>query len=366
MTTVFDVVFEGGGAKGIALSGAVAALEARGIGIRRFLGTSAGAITAANLAVGYTGQDILQGSLVKTPQGKPIYTTFSDGPKDLTEAQLLDSGLGQLLGKVDLPLIPLKAEQRIDAVVLRSLDRLPGMRTVFSVMELGGMNAGDGFLDWMQKSLEAKGTGFGTATFAELFEQTGRDLSVVATDTTDRSQLVLNHRTAPGVPVSWGVRMSMSIPFFFVPAHWDAAWGPYLGQDIAGHEIVDGGVVSNFPLRLFTDADTDEVIAWMGPPPDPVRILGLYLDANLEVPGAGPGTPATHDHARLVERIEGLVDTMMGAVDNSVLTTHADLVCRLPVKGYGTTDFNVSEARVRALFNAGTAACDAYLDAHGF
>jgi len=34
----------------------------------------------------------------------------------------------------------------------------------------------------------------------------------VASDTTESQLLVLNHLTAPGCPVVWAVRMSMSIP----------------------------------------------------------------------------------------------------------------------------------------------------------
>ena len=49
-----NLVFEGGGVKGIAYSGAIKILEKKGImkDIQRVAGTSAGAITATLLAVG--------------------------------------------------------------------------------------------------------------------------------------------------------------------------------------------------------------------------------------------------------------------------------------------------------------------------
>src|SRR3954453_6352371 len=53
-----DLVFEGGGVKGIAFGGALAALDDAGYEIKRVAGTSAGAITAALVAAGYTAQEL--------------------------------------------------------------------------------------------------------------------------------------------------------------------------------------------------------------------------------------------------------------------------------------------------------------------
>lgn len=58
--TYRNLVLEGGGIRGIAYGGALAALEERGIldSMQRVGGTSAGAIQAALLAVGYTPLEI--------------------------------------------------------------------------------------------------------------------------------------------------------------------------------------------------------------------------------------------------------------------------------------------------------------------
>jgi NTE family protein len=53
-----DLVFEGGGVKGIGLAGAVATLEERGYVPQNVAGTSAGAITAALLAAGYSAAEL--------------------------------------------------------------------------------------------------------------------------------------------------------------------------------------------------------------------------------------------------------------------------------------------------------------------
>src|SRR5262249_42911955 len=56
---VVDVVFEGGGAKGLAFVGALQALQEADLRIRRVVGTSAGAITALMLAAGYTAHELM-------------------------------------------------------------------------------------------------------------------------------------------------------------------------------------------------------------------------------------------------------------------------------------------------------------------
>jgi len=55
-----NLVFEGGGVKGIAYTGALEVLEKKGIlnNIQRFAGTSAGSIVAVFLAVGFTPKEI--------------------------------------------------------------------------------------------------------------------------------------------------------------------------------------------------------------------------------------------------------------------------------------------------------------------
>ncbi len=53
-----DVVFEGGGVKGIGLIGAICCFEDYGYEFNMLAGTSAGSIIAALLAVGYTGREL--------------------------------------------------------------------------------------------------------------------------------------------------------------------------------------------------------------------------------------------------------------------------------------------------------------------
>ena len=69
-----DLVFEGGGVKGIGLAGAFSYLDEQGFKPQRVAGTSAGAITAALVAAGYSG-DELQSLVLEEMKFK----SFEDG-----------------------------------------------------------------------------------------------------------------------------------------------------------------------------------------------------------------------------------------------------------------------------------------------
>lgn len=350
----FDIVFEGGGAKGSAFVGALTALKEAGHTTRRLVGTSAGAITAALSAVGYSPEEMLAAVNEKLPNGKPRFSTFLDHPRgsDFTAAQREASDTMRALRLLHVPMVA-------DEVVLKLLLETPVYPTLFSFVECGGVFAGVAFLDWLREKLGVKGIA-ADATLAEVHQATGVDLSVVASDTTDMEMLVLNHITAPAVPIAWAVRMSMSIPLVWREVVWQESWGTYTGRAKAGNIVVDGGVLSNFPIRLIDEGMPgimDESID-----PKGAMNLGLLLDEKLAVPGVDAKTPPlSRDDLRVVQRLTRLMDTMMGAHDNDEMRAHAAEVCRLPVKGYGTTEFSMPEEKLSALIAAGHAAVVAHL-----
>ena len=180
---------------------------------------------------------------------------------------------------------------------------------------------------------------------------------------------MLNARTAPGVPVAESVRMSMSIPFVWREMIWKPEWGTYrlLGTDgqiternKTGNIFVDGGVLSNFPLRLIAES-TSEVIAVMGKTdPGAAGNLGLYLDEAIAVPGAQK-SDTVRPRLRAADRVTQLIDTLTGSSDLSVIRQYESSICRLPVGGYGTTEFRMSSARQQLLIGSGTTAMKKYL-----
>jgi predicted acylesterase/phospholipase RssA len=362
---LFDMVFEGGGAKGSAFVGALEVLAAKGHKHRRLIGTSAGAITATLVAAGYTPQELRQAVTERLSNGKPRFSSFMDQPAeaDFPPDQRENSQTNQLLKKVNLPGPFDGAVQR---ALLGALLQVPQYRQLFSFVECGGFFAGNKFLEWIREKLAAKGISPGTSLGA--FAQNKKaDLSLVVSDTSDVEMLVLNHRTAPDCPVEWAVRMSMSIPFVWREVVWQQKWGKYRGRDKTGRLIVDGGVLSNFPIRLIAEMD-DLIKEIMGPTdPQGARNLGLLIDENLPVPGAAnkPQPPELKDQLRTVQRVSRLVDTMSKTQDNVAIEKHGADVCRVPAKGYGTTEFDMEGARLEALVEGGRQAMSAFLAARG-
>jgi NTE family protein len=368
----FDLIFEGGGAKGSTFVGAMRAFESRGHTFRRLVGTSAGAITATLLAVGFTPDKMLQ-AVNERLNGKPRFASFMDistvdgfSQMDKDESLIL-----HLFKAADVPFVPDRLENGFDKLFLDSLMRLPHFRQLFCFVECGGLYSGEKFLEWIREKLDeaanVKGKpSFANASFSEFFSLTGVDLSLVASDTDGQEMLVLNHRTAPNCPVACAVRMSMSIPFVWREVVWKSEWGPYLNRDITGHRIVDGGVLSNFPLALVDKEPTEDsfVKQVMGNTrAAEAGTIGLLIDESLEVPEQpAQGHSKLIGEFRTVNRVLRLVDTMTKTRDNHEIQLHPELVCRLPAKGYGTTEFDIPEPRLKALIDTGEAAMNRYLD----
>jgi NTE family protein len=208
--------------------------------------------------------------------------------------------------------------------------------------------------------LQAKGIN-PEITWKEFSVQTNSDVSVVTSDVTDQEMVVLNSRTAPDCPVAESVRMSMSIPFVWREMIWDKDWGLYRSRSKADHMFVDGGVLSNFPLALVVERDP-EVIEIMGTTdPDAAGTIGLLLDESMPVAGAG-GSDTRRPRLRTADRVTRLIDAMMGTSDMTVMRDYPKLICHIPVKGYGTTEFRMSQERMALLIDSGRTAMTEYLN----
>jgi predicted acylesterase/phospholipase RssA len=129
---------------------------------------------------------------------------------------------------------------------------------------------------------------------------------------------------------------------------------------------VDGGLLSNFPIELFL-SDLKDVTKVMGEKVSQ-QVMGFLIDEEADVPGVQQ-VAATAGGLKItdlttVQRLSRLVDTTLSARDKMVIDSYSDLVVRLPAKGYGTTEFDMSDERRNFLVSAGRQTLKAYLDAH--
>ncbi len=365
----YDMVFEGGGAKGIVFVGAIEVFESRGHEHGRLLGTSAGAITATMLAAGYSSKEMLD-ALAERKEGHSVFADFLGIPQGFDKADIQNSATRALLRRINMPWIPDLVEDKLDDRLVEWLAAQPSLRHVFSFIERGGWYSADHFLAWLQRRLDTgtqdgKPRQYSKLTLLQFHDQTQVDLSLVASDTTGGEMLVLNHRTAPDLPLVWAVRMSMSVPLLWQEVIWQAEWGQYRGSKMTGHAIVDGGLLSNFPIELFVSHDA-AVTNVMGSK-SIENVLGMLIDESLPVSGvdAASPQPTGFDLTQLqtVQRLQNLVNTATSAHDKMTVEAFEKLVVHLPAKGYGTTEFDMPDEKRERLVNAGREAMKAYFEA---
>jgi NTE family protein len=306
-----DAVFEGGGVKGIALIGAAQVVEDAGYSFENLAGTSAGAIVATLLGAGYSSAEL------KTILMELDFTKF----KDTT-----------LIG------------------------RIPLLGPEIEIIKQWGLYRGDYFLNLMRRWLSEK-MGKEKVTFRDLILPGSSEdryrfkVHVVASDISRGRMLVLPEDIRPygiepeDLEVALAVRMSMSIPFFFKPV-------TLRNLQARNCYIVDGGLLSNFPIELF---DT--------PPPAPPAwpTFGFCL-----VP---PKSMRSHDEA-VAHQIHGPA-SMLWAMFGTAMEAHDAFYMSQPdvsartIKidnlGIPTTAFELSLTQKGELYESGQAGAREFL-----
>lgn len=361
MSTI-DMVFEGGGAKGMVFVGALGELlKDNKHTVGRLMGTSAGAITAALLAARYTPDEMKRALAEKDANGRPVFEAFLGMPGPFDPATVKASAIRQFLDELNLPFVPDFVETRIDDWLASQIAKGGWTRNLFSFVEQGGWYAADAFVEWLTRKLDEGDVNgaprrFGALTLAQLHEQTGLDCTLVASDCTAMRILFLNHLTAPDCPVVWAARMSMSIPLVWQEVVWKQEWGRYKGEEITGTVIVDGGMLSNFPIALFLSS-RPEVGDIVGPP-KAKNVLGFLIDDTRDIPNLPPtpeafSLPVDVTKLRTIQRLNRLVATMTSAHDNMAIAVFSKNIVRLPARGVGTTQFDMPDALRDALVDGG-------------
>src|SRR5918998_4848068 len=302
-----NLVFEGGGLKGIALVGAYSVLEERGYRPQNIAGASAGAIVAALVAAGYNAAELRQ-----------------------TIIDFHFSSLKDRAWEDWLPLFP----------------------RIVSILKDRGIYEGEACLERISGLLAKKGV----RTFGDLVRRPEAELryryklQVIVSDLTEQRLLVLPkdaHKLGIEDPdelsVALAIRMSMSIPVFFEPVSFT---NHRTGRE---HLIVDGGILSNFPVWLF---DAEEPM-W--------PTLGVkFVEDN---PRAPLGTSRVRGGVfKLVDYARSLMETMMEAHDRFYIEqTDFDRTIAIEPVGVGTTEFDLSGERALELYGAGRAAAEVFL-----
>ncbi|GAC1567200.1 MAG: patatin-like phospholipase family protein [Ktedonobacteraceae bacterium] len=305
-----DVVLEGGGVRGIGHVGALSIAEEKGYRWVNIAGTSAGAFVAAMLAAGYSASEMY--GIMKNEIN---FARFAQDP-----------GLDGLF--------PIEA---------------------LHMLQRGGIHTGNFIETFIKQKLSAKGI----ARFGDLVlrKQEPKNsnfryrLTVIASDISSGFMLrlpqdmVLYGLDPDELDIAQAVRMSASIPFFFMP----------IQQKRQGRSclIVDGGLLSNFPVYLFDVS---------GEPRHPTFGLRL-VDAppTIEYPWPANSTD------NVLQISQALLNTMLRAHDRLYMDDHTYVrTIAVPVDGISGTKFNLSSDEVDKLYQNGRNAAEQFLSSWDF
>lgn len=286
-----DLVLEGGGVKGIGLVGAIEQLRGAGYQARRVAGTSAGAIVGALVAA-----------------GMPTHTMVTT-MKQLDYTQFKDQGI---------------------------IDRFGVGGKSLSLAFEKGIYEGRFLHRWIKDQLAA----LGVHTFADLKitepwaevlpPEQRYALTVIASDVSggrmarlpwDYARYGLN---PDDQLVADAVRASMSIPFFYEPVK--------LNKNF----IVDGGLLSNFPIALF-DATND----W--------PTFGVKLSAKPDA--AKIANPVNH----VYDFAKAIVGTALNAHDQMHIDDPCTQKRTIFIETYKiqATNFDISQEDQQILYESG-------------
>lgn len=206
-----NMVFKGGGVRGIAYMGALEELDNLGVteGVERVAGTSAGAITATLLSF------------------------------RLTISQTID-----VFNTLDLSQVPQKSAHSSRGGKIVNLANPGSYKRLF---EKYGWYSSEYFYQWISQTIAEQCNENERATFNDFAQLGFRDLYIVASNISRHRPEVFSMKTTPDVSVADAVRLSMSIPLYFEALRFD---GSEFGN---GDYYVDGGLYDNYPLELFDD-----------------------------------------------------------------------------------------------------------------
>ena len=230
-----NLVFEGAGIRGIAYAGVLEELETRNIlnHIRRVGGTSAGAITALAVSLGYRSNEI-RDIIYHTN-----FESFNDG------------GFSFIGGFIR-------------------------MKNKF------GCYKGNKFTSWLEKIISRK-TGNKNITFKELHDQGYKDLYITATCLNQQKVIIFSYHNYPQMKVKDAVRISMSIPLYFKAVFIDSA-GNIIHKTKNRNNLdimIDGGLVANFPITMFDSSIIDSNNQPLRLPNN--QTIGIRIDTENQI-----------------------------------------------------------------------------------
>jgi NTE family protein len=294
-----NLVFEGGGIKGLAFCSAIRILEQKGImaNIKRLAGSSAGAITAGLLACNHSSDELLR--ILE----KKNFNDFKD-------------------------------------------ESFGAIRDIKRLKKKYGFYAGKEFHSWYGNLLQAK-TDNRDITFAQIKSQYGKDLLVTGTCLNRRETHYYTETRNADMPIRDAVRISMSLPLFFAAVDWK------------GDILVDGGVLNNYPVWIF-DGDFPGDPNGRSAASNP-RTLGLKLLTDQEVQETISGQHISKKIEDLKDFALALADCLGTQIERlHIKPKDWDRTIAINTQRIKTTQFDLSADDKRLLLEEGRKGAESF------
>ncbi|KAJ52014.1 NTE family protein [Clostridium tetanomorphum] len=316
MKKMADAVFEGGGIKAVAFAGALKIMEDRGFTWRNLAGTSAGAIIASLVSVGYTAKEIQ--SLIQNIDYNDVVKKRGITVPVITPAINLIVNKG--INKSDY------IEEFIDKLLYEKMkNKLKEKRKVkFKDLIIPGEN--DILINNSKYKRKYK-------------------LHIIAVDVTRERMLILPEdiryygMNPDELDVSLAVRMSISIPIYFKPV--------VIKNILDGEKyfIVDGGILSNYPVWIF---DVNGEPQW--------PTIGFKLTDTEE-------KCKKNKMNTIVGFSKALIETMLKSeIDMNVIQMNNLRTIEIDTLGVKTTDFKMSKEKMMELYVSGENCAEKFLN----
>ncbi|MGP2504486.1 patatin-like phospholipase family protein [Pantoea ananatis] len=347
--SIRNLVFEGGGAKGIAYVGALETLSKNGIldKVNSVAGSSAGAIQALIYGLGYD-IEAMKNILIQTNMNQ-----FKDAHPDQNNMNWLQIKWCQL------------------------------MNAITKGNELGrGFHNGNAMGDWLKKLvhdrvfqlyegctdnetkifLKALQDKEGSITFSEAEEIRKRipqanfkNMFFTGTNYTKKRLEIFSFETTPNMPLYLAARISGTFPWFFKTVLYN------------NDEYMDGGALNNFPMQIFDHPDIPK--CFIGKDGANLQTLGIRVDSNEEILDILWKTTNPDNRSFLVKYSENFIGLLVG-VDYGKAAKGSDFAAydkyphrtiQIPDLGYSTLKFDLSDEDKKNLIDAGKTSTQSYL-----
>lgn len=185
-----------------------------------------------------------------------------------------------------------------------------------SILTRYGMDSGEKIEKIIEKLLCNKNFAK-TVTFLELYNQTKKTLTLTATCVNDKEVKYLSHKTTPNLSVLKAVRMSISIPIYFVPVEHE------------GKYYIDGGCIDNYPINIYKNRLND--------------VIGIYLASKKE----------SKNITNVESYMSNMISSLFQGVTSNSIKSFEDYTFKIECENKSIINMDIDNKKKQILFTNG-------------